>query len=180
MSSPRIVRVPPNWRHPLSPETGGYISMAPAADYAVDLAEWQQSHEDPDDDLPPDRADYMPDWPEEVATHFMLYENVSEGSPISPAFATADELWAWVGGRTFTALVAEMYHARCVFCDARVSRPVEFAIHGDNNMDGPEFNLCRACGEHEDPDCDTIWARVNERRVDGSLRSVYFSKPHRR
>jgi hypothetical protein len=31
-------------------------------------------------------------WPPEVATHYMLYETTTEGTPRSPAFATPEEL----------------------------------------------------------------------------------------
>ena len=44
----------------------------------------------------PIASDYMPEWPAEVATHFMMYEKTSEGSPISPAFATPEELARWL------------------------------------------------------------------------------------
>lgn len=44
----------------------------------------------------PVAADYMPDWPSEQRTHFMMYEDTSEGTPISPAFATAEELARWL------------------------------------------------------------------------------------
>jgi len=38
----------------------------------------------------------MPDWPEGEATHYMMYEDTSEGTPISPAFATPEELAQWL------------------------------------------------------------------------------------
>lgn len=177
MSSPRIVRVPPDWRHPLFPPTGHYIGLSPANEYAEDLEEWRQAQGDQGDlrpDRAPERADYMPDWPEETATHFMLYEGVSDGTPISPAFVTEDELWAWVGKRTFTEVVNEMYHPRCVYCDVKVPRRSEYGIHRDNEMAGPEFHLCHDCGSMETPTCEAIWARVEELTVDGSLRSIYF------
>jgi hypothetical protein len=41
---------------------------------------------------PPDPEYYRPDWPEESRTHFQWYENVSEGTPLSPPFATQEEL----------------------------------------------------------------------------------------
>jgi hypothetical protein len=44
----------------------------------------------------PDLADYMPQWAPEERTHFMMYEDTSEGTPISPAFATAEELARWL------------------------------------------------------------------------------------
>lgn len=43
----------------------------------------------------PDVRDYMPLWDAETATHFMLYENMTHGTPLSPAFATRDDLAAW-------------------------------------------------------------------------------------
>jgi hypothetical protein len=39
---------------------------------------------------------YMPSWPESERTHFMMYEDTSEGTPISPAFATAEQLARWL------------------------------------------------------------------------------------
>jgi hypothetical protein len=50
--------------------------------------EWAGSCPSPDD--------YMPEWPEEKRTHYMMYENTSEGTPISPAFATPEELAQWL------------------------------------------------------------------------------------
>lgn len=44
----------------------------------------------------PDPRDYMPDWPLEERTHYMMYETVIEGTPISPAFATPEELARWL------------------------------------------------------------------------------------
>jgi hypothetical protein len=44
----------------------------------------------------PDPADYMPDWPDAERTHYMMYEDTSEGTPISPAFATPEELALWL------------------------------------------------------------------------------------
>ena len=44
----------------------------------------------------PHKDDYMPDWPENQRTHYMMYEATSEGTPISPAFATPEELAQWL------------------------------------------------------------------------------------
>lgn len=57
----------------------------------------------------PNPRDYMPDWPEEVRTHFMMYETCSEGTPISPAFATPEELAHWLadtGASSFGSMTA--------------------------------------------------------------------------
>ena len=58
----------------------------------------------------PAREDYMPTFADGEATHLMMYENTSEGTPISPAFATPEELAKWLadneasasGGQTAT------------------------------------------------------------------------------
>ena len=44
----------------------------------------------------PHRDDYMPNWPEAERTHYMMYEDTSEGTPISPAFETPEELARWL------------------------------------------------------------------------------------
>lgn len=41
---------------------------------------------------PPDKEYYRPDWTEEEMNGYCLYETVSEGTPVSPVFATLDEL----------------------------------------------------------------------------------------
>jgi hypothetical protein len=40
---------------------------------------------------PPAEEYYRPDWTDEERTHYQIYETVSEGSPISPVFATLKE-----------------------------------------------------------------------------------------
>ena len=58
----------------------------------------------------PQPEDYMPAFfPMESATHFMMYENTSEGTPISPAFATTEELARWLadnGASAFGVMTA--------------------------------------------------------------------------
>lgn len=44
----------------------------------------------------PDERDYMPSWTEEEATHYQMYENVSEGTPISPPMETPELLAQWL------------------------------------------------------------------------------------
>lgn len=44
----------------------------------------------------PKKEGYMPDWPASERTHYMMYETTSEGTPISPAFATPEELAKWL------------------------------------------------------------------------------------
>lgn len=37
------------------------------------------------------------------------------------------------------------------------------SIHRDGFGEGPEVELCDACGMQEDPSCETLWARIRER-----------------
>lgn len=51
----------------------------------------------------PNEKDYMPQWQEEERTHLMMYENTTEGTPISPAFTTVDELAKWLADNNASA-----------------------------------------------------------------------------
>jgi hypothetical protein len=42
-----------------------------------------------------DPADYMPEMREGTPYGFQLYETTTEGTPVSPVFATLEELAAW-------------------------------------------------------------------------------------
>jgi hypothetical protein len=44
----------------------------------------------------PSPDDFMPDWPEGEATLLVMYEDTSEGTPISPGFETPEELARWL------------------------------------------------------------------------------------
>jgi hypothetical protein len=82
-------RVPLDWQHP-SDGTYPDGSVRYAGLQGRDLLEY---YTDPDE--PPDMADFMPEWPEGTVLGWQLYETTSEGSPVSPVFATAEELAAW-------------------------------------------------------------------------------------
>jgi hypothetical protein len=45
--------------------------------------------------MPPDKSYYRPDWKDEERTHYQMYETCTEGTPISPAFATPEEVARW-------------------------------------------------------------------------------------
>ena len=52
----------------------------------------------------PREDEYMPDWPAEQRTHLMMYENTSEGTPLSPAFETPEELARWLADNNASAM----------------------------------------------------------------------------
>lgn len=118
-----VRRVPANWQHPKisKPDfrTGMMVeSYQPMFDrpFAPAMREWYESWqawdrgERPDyagedtigmpywewDGSPPDPAYYRPDWTDAERTHLMMYEDTSEGTPISPAFKTPEELAKWL------------------------------------------------------------------------------------
>jgi hypothetical protein len=58
------------------------------------VADWKADGSEPDEE--PTDCYCRPEWPEDAATHYQAYENVSEGTPVSPVFATTDELIEWM------------------------------------------------------------------------------------
>lgn len=108
--------VPATWQHPRD-RRRRYVPLL-GRSYAEEIAAWRKAHdlfaEGKDDTgrpLPesakgcsfedwhgsePRERDYMPDWPAEARTHFQMYENTSEGTPISPVFATPEDLARWL------------------------------------------------------------------------------------
>lgn len=116
-----IRRVPADWKHPVTgPISCGQPRHKPlfkgerfqndVENWDEENAEWAKgnfpSSADEEDRKAgyevwvgckrPDPKKYMPVWTPEEATHYMLYENTSEGTPESPAFATPEELARWL------------------------------------------------------------------------------------
>lgn len=118
-----VRRVPADWQHPKDanrqyiPLFGGSYS-ARAATWDLHAAKWAEglmesfsvpgewvsnatysadylTYEDWNGARPVPE-EYMPDWPDEQRTHWQFYENTSEGTPLSPVFATAEELADWL------------------------------------------------------------------------------------
>jgi len=100
-----VRRVPPGWFPPKKRYLSGedYHPQYDEA-YEVAIEEWVAGREEwktnPKSDCSyedwygsaPDPAYYRPNWTEEERTHFQYYSTVSEGSPLSPAFPTIEEL----------------------------------------------------------------------------------------
>ena len=114
-------RVPPDWRHPL--DAGGRpLPLRDGAELARAIAAWDEGSRQwqrgmrtdaeggskaiplpavagpyEDEQGPrPDPASGMPLWPAAVATHWMMYENTTEGTPVSPACASPEALARWL------------------------------------------------------------------------------------
>jgi len=147
-----IRMVPPNWQHPKrvchhrnldgrpwcdeAREDGGlcYQPMHDE-DFASAAAEWKEEFAkyDPSEHdgsefwewhgSPPDREYYRSEaWTESEATHFQIYETVSEGTPVSPVFASRDELAAWLIANGTSAEAAKKF-AETGFCFSMMFGP---------------------------------------------------------
>jgi hypothetical protein len=96
-----IRRVPVDWQHPVDDE-GDYIPLfgASFAKVQAALARLKVNHPEEDwDALYSDLSPWgcFPEWlSTDITLGYRLYEISSEGTPISPAFATLEELTEWV------------------------------------------------------------------------------------
>ena len=89
-----VRRVSADWQHPKN-EFDRYKPLYPGERYEADATGFMEkaNAEGLQEAIDwygkaPDQNDYMPNWPAEQRTHYMMYEDTSEGTPISPAFAT--------------------------------------------------------------------------------------------
>lgn len=128
----KVRMVPPDWVHPVDSK-GNHVPLHDGCTLASALEDWDEGQaawnrgevEDysgkglwkprPTDVASyadwsgerPDPKDYTPAFPESTATHFMMYEDTSEGTPISPAFATPEELARWLSDNNASAFAGE-------------------------------------------------------------------------
>lgn len=66
---------------------GGWKAIEPEYQ-GMSFTEWHGERPNPDH--------HMPSFTDDQRTHLMMYEDTSEGTPISPAFATPEELARWL------------------------------------------------------------------------------------
>jgi len=100
--SREVRRVPLDWDHPR--RFGGNYQPMHDKPLSVAVAEWEAEVATYPSLLAaieagestPDPESYRPEWPTDAALGFQLYEDVTEGTPLSPVFATADELVDWL------------------------------------------------------------------------------------
>jgi len=78
---------------------GGYQWRPRTPEDGPRYTEWAGARPSPDD--------YMPDWPADQRTHLMMYEDTSEGTPISPAFETPEALARWLADNGASAFGRE-------------------------------------------------------------------------
>lgn len=142
----QIRMVPSDWKHPKD-QKGNYIPLLKGP-FSICLAEWceEAAHWEKGEVLDystwpksrtfkprgstdsetyedyagarPVQSDYMPEWPEGTATMLCMYEDTSEGTPISPALPTPEKLARWLtdnGASAFGGMTAtyEQWLATC-------------------------------------------------------------------
>jgi hypothetical protein len=86
----------------------------------------------------PVQSEYMPEFPEGAATMLMMYENTSEGTPISPEFETPEELARWLADNGASAFggMTETYDQWLATC--RSGWAPSAVICGGQMMSGVE------------------------------------------
>jgi hypothetical protein len=98
-----VRRVPADWQHPRDERTGRCKPLFSGDDYEESAKDFMEKANI--DGLQaaidyygpaPDKKDYMPVWADSEKTHYMMYEDTTEGTPISPAFSTPEELARWL------------------------------------------------------------------------------------
>lgn len=113
--------VPEDWQHPKK-ENGEYRPLLPASwddafkEWMTGWKNWQKGLRrdwgtdelEPIDDKDksttysdysgniPNPDDYMPEWSDAERTHIQMYEDTTEGTPISPVMKTPEELARWL------------------------------------------------------------------------------------
>lgn len=125
--------VPKGFQHPVDAD-GDYIPLL-SGDYREHANEWCQqlrwwmngdtariehftecNAKNPIDSIgryiefagpPPQQKHYMPLWLNAAADHFCMYETCSEGTPISPVFATKEDLARWLADNEASAFAGE-------------------------------------------------------------------------
>jgi len=107
-----VRHVPENWQHPKKPN-GNYKPLFEGpfserlAKWQKEKAEWQmrdecETYEEWAGNAP-QQSEYMPEWPESECTHIQMYEDTTEGNPISPVMKTPEELARWLADNNASA-----------------------------------------------------------------------------
>jgi hypothetical protein len=99
LSNREVRPIAKGWEHPRTPGrfradgTPAYRPLFSRADLLEHAADRAANPEDSGEDLGPEH--YMPPIPEGQPYDYVLYETTSEGTPVSPAFSSLEELAVW-------------------------------------------------------------------------------------
>ena len=133
--SREVRMVPKKWKHPKIHKR--YIPLLEGRNNAFQkrLTEYLSDEED---DYEPKQENYMPNWKDEECTHYMMYESISEGTPMSPAFKTREKLAKWLTDNNanagafstatydqWLAMIKQKYACSAVICNGKMMSGVE-------------------------------------------------------
>jgi hypothetical protein len=81
----------------------------------------------------PKQEDYMPDWPEKERTHYQMYEDCTEGTPISPVMETPEKLAHWLADNNASAFgnMTATYDQWLAMIKAKSAPSMILTNHGD-------------------------------------------------
>lgn len=137
-----VRKVPADWQHPKDAR-GRYVPLL-GHTYAEELR--RHAARDPakysaDEyfgliGLP---SDYMPEF--ENATHLMIYETCTEGTPITPAFATPEELARWAADNGASAYGSETASYEAWLAMIREGSVVGAVIVNGTIVSGVQFEV---------------------------------------
>jgi hypothetical protein len=137
-----VRRVPATWEHPKD-EQGRFIPMHQTYTDYTDYTEGEIEEGLREGWLKGEPPFYgqavMPQWPEAERTHYQMYEDCTEGTPISPPMETPEALARWLadtGASSFGGMTAS-YEAwlrvcrggwapSCVIAGGRLESGVSF------------------------------------------------------
>lgn len=104
--SREIRRVPLDYQHPREWDSYRrrieFLSLYPGERFASDMADFKANPEDWEG-RKPRFEEYMPDFTGRDDLGYCMYETTSEGSPISPVFATPEEVARWLADNDASA-----------------------------------------------------------------------------
>jgi hypothetical protein len=95
--------VPPGWEHPRN-EHGRHIPLFDSNESYDHLGEQPENAAG----QPP----FMPRWSPEEATSYQVYENITEGTPVSPVFDSLDGMRDWLVDQGYSRRAAEAFCRR--------------------------------------------------------------------
>jgi len=94
-----------------------------------------------EDDPPHYGIPVMPDWTDAERTHWQMYENTSEGTPISPVMGSPEDLARWLADNEASAFAGQTATYEAWLATIRRDSAVSAFIGGGRIVSGVEGML---------------------------------------
>ena len=136
-----VRRVPADWKHPedcgrLKPLFDGYNSAL--ENFRDDVEKMGLGKALDYHGGGPVSENYMPDWPEAERTHYQLYEDTTEGTPISPPMPDPESLARWLADNNASALGSDTASYDAWLGIAKGGYAPSMVVVGGRTMSGVE------------------------------------------